>query len=55
MPAETEALLRTIYTLAENRDISRLLETGDDDFSFSIPGVSVSVSTLINSVVPWLP
>ena len=40
MPAETEALLRTIYTLAENRDISRLLETGDDDFSFSIPGVS---------------
>ena len=40
MPAETEALLRTIYTLAENRDISRLLETGDDDFSFSNPGVS---------------
>ena len=40
MPAETEALLRTIYTLAENRDISRLLETGDDDFSFSIPGLS---------------
>ena len=40
MPAETEALLRTIYQLAGNRDISRLLETGDDDFSFSIPGVS---------------
>ena len=40
MPAETEALLRTIYTLAENRDISRLLETGDDDFSMAIPGLS---------------
>ena len=40
MPAETENLLRIIYKLAGNRDISRLLETGDDDFSFSIPGVS---------------
>ena len=40
MPDQTENLLRTIYGLAENRDISRLLETGDDDFSFSIPGVS---------------
>ena len=40
MPDQTENLLRTIYGLAENRDISRLIETGDDDFSFSIPGVS---------------
>lgn len=40
MPAETENLLRIIYKLAGNRDISRLLETGDDDFSFSILGVS---------------
>ena len=40
MPDQTENLLRTIYGLAENRDISRLMETGDDDFSFSIPGVS---------------
>ena len=39
MPDQTENLLRTIYGLAENRDISRLMETGDDDFSFSIPGV----------------
>ena len=40
MPDQTENLLRTIYGLAENRDISRLMETGDDDFSFAIPGVS---------------
>lgn len=40
MPDQTENLLRTIYGLAENRDISRLMETGDDDFSFSTPGVS---------------
>ena len=40
MPDQTENLLRTIYGLAENRDISRLMETGDDDFSFSIPGLS---------------
>ena len=40
MPDQTENLLRTIYELAENRDISRLMETGDDDFSFSIPDVS---------------
>ena len=39
MPDQTENLLRTIYGLAENRDISRLMETGDDDFSFSIPQV----------------
>lgn len=40
MPDQTENLLRTIYGLAENRDISHLMETGDDDFPFSIPGVS---------------
>ena len=40
MPAETENLLRIIYKLAGNRDISRLLETGDDDFSMAIPGLS---------------
>mgnify|MGYP002571418576 CR=1 FL=1 len=40
MPDQTENLLCTIYGLAENRDISRLMETGADDFSFSIPGVS---------------
>ena len=40
MPDQTENLLRTIYGLAENRDISRLMETGDGDFFFSFPGVS---------------
>ena len=40
MPEQTESLLRTIYKLAGNRDMSKLLETGDDDFSFSIPGLS---------------
>ena len=40
MPEQTESLLRTIYKLAGNRDMSKLLETGDDDFSFSISGIS---------------
>ena len=39
MPADTEALLRGIYDLAQQRDMRRLLETGDDDFSFSVRGV----------------
>lgn len=40
MPAQTETLIRTIYSLAGNRDIRPFLESGDDDFSFSIPGLS---------------
>lgn len=55
MPDQTENLLRTIYGLAENRDISRLMETGDDDFSFSIPVFPDFVSMPTSSVVPWLP
>ena len=39
MPADTEALLCGIYRLAQQRDMRRLLETGDDDFSFSVRGV----------------
>ena len=39
LPPDTEALIRDIYALAE-RPISRYLETGDDDFSFAIPGVA---------------
>lgn len=39
MPADTETLLRGIYELAQQRDMRRLLETGDDDFSFSVRGV----------------
>jgi twitching motility protein PilT len=36
---ESERLIRGIYQLAK-REIERFLETGDDDFSFSIVGVS---------------
>lgn len=39
MPKDTEQLLQEIYALAE-RPMDQLLETGDDDFSFPIPGVS---------------
>lgn len=40
MPDATSALLKEIYELAFNRDISRLTDDGDDDFSFAIPGLS---------------
>ena len=36
MPDETDALVRGIYELA-GRDISRLRQTGDDDFSRAFP------------------
>lgn len=39
LPDDTRLLIEEIYTLAE-RDISRLLNTGDDDFSFALPGLS---------------
>ena len=38
MPADTDALIRQIYQLANNRNIDTFLNTGDDDFSFSVPG-----------------
>ena len=40
MPHDTELFIRNIYELAGNRSIERFLETGDDDFSFAIPGLS---------------
>ncbi|PWJ47239.1 type IV pilus twitching motility protein PilT [Faecalicatena contorta] len=40
LPVDTEALLSEIYQMAENRDISKLYQHGDDDFSFAIQGVS---------------
>ena len=40
MPAQTEQLIRDIYKLADNRDISRFQTSGDDDFSFAVPGLS---------------
>uniref|UniRef100_I5AU86 Pilus retraction protein PilT n=1 Tax=Eubacterium cellulosolvens (strain ATCC 43171 / JCM 9499 / 6) TaxID=633697 RepID=I5AU86_EUBC6 len=39
-PADTEELIRQIYHLAKDRDLTRLMIKGDDDFSFSIPGLS---------------
>ena len=40
MPADTEILLRQLYQMSNNRNFDRFLEIGDDDFSFSIPGLS---------------
>ncbi|MGD9559166.1 MAG: type IV pilus twitching motility protein PilT [Oscillospiraceae bacterium] len=37
--AGVEALVREIYALTNNRPIENLLSDGDDDFSFSAPGV----------------
>lgn len=39
LPDLSERLIRQIYEIAE-RPIDRLLELGDDDFAFSIPGLS---------------
>lgn len=36
MPSSTEILLREIYELSSNRSFDTLIETGDDDFSFSV-------------------
>ncbi len=47
MPESTETLVSEIYRLA-HRDISRLRQTGDDDFSFAIQGLSrFRVSTYV--------
>lgn len=40
MPADTESFLRQMYHMANDRNFDSFLETGDDDFSFSIPGLS---------------
>lgn len=39
-PLETEEYLRQIYELADQRDMSKLMTLGDDDFSFAIPELS---------------
>ena len=38
-PQQTEELIREVYVLA-NRPIDRFLREGDDDFSFSVPGLA---------------
>lgn len=40
LPPDTEDIIRNIYHLADNREIGSFLNTGDDDFSFSIKGMS---------------
>ena len=40
MPDDTEELLRQIYAMASPRSMDPFLKKGDDDFSFSIPGLS---------------
>lgn len=40
MPADTSVLIHDIYELAQQRDIQHFLDTGDDDFSFALKGVS---------------
>jgi twitching motility protein PilT len=40
MPPDTRDLLTEIYRMASNRELTRVEENGDDDFSFSLPGVA---------------
>lgn len=40
LPADTENIILQIYNLAGNRNIKTLELTGDDDFSFAVPGLS---------------
>ena len=39
LPDDTAALAEELYRLAGERDIGRLREAGDDDFSFALPGL----------------
>lgn len=39
LPQDTEAIVSRLYELADGRSMEKFLRTGDDDFSFSLPGV----------------
>lgn len=39
-PEDTRECIQAIYDLANHRDIEKLDNTGDDDFSFAVPGLS---------------
>lgn len=39
-PDESKRLIEQIYAMAHERPMKRLLEHGDDDFSFAVPGMS---------------
>ena len=41
-PPDTAALVKEIYRCANERDISGLETKGDDDFSFTLPGLSLN-------------
>ena len=40
MPDETANMIEEIYALADYRDMTQLIESGDDDFSFALKGVA---------------
>ncbi len=40
MPVDTENMIKEIYDLAGKRSMKKLVEMGDDDFSFAIQGLS---------------
>lgn len=40
LPDDTRAMIEEIYRLAGDRSMDTLTETGDDDFSFALPGIS---------------
>lgn len=40
LPEDTELVIRQIYELSGSRTLDQLRETGDDDFSFAVPGLS---------------
>ena len=40
LPDDTRRIIEQIYELAGHRDINVLEDTGDDDFSFAVPGLS---------------
>ncbi|MCR4922729.1 MAG: PilT/PilU family type 4a pilus ATPase [Lachnospiraceae bacterium] len=40
MPAQCSEYITAIYDLAGNRDMKKLMNTGDDDFSFALKGVA---------------
>lgn len=40
LPAEMDQVISEVYKLANRRDINKVRKYGDDDFSFSLPGVS---------------
>ena len=40
LPPDTEELISQIYSMAGNRELAIVSDGGDDDFSFSVPGLS---------------